>query len=138
VTEHDHRTGKSSLMQAGLLPLIDQGWLWPRTGYECWRRIGTIMPGQRPVEMLAERYRLRERKEEDTAFLLAVDQFEELFTFSNASSVLATLSRVGDDPAGVVGCGCSGEVVVSGVVSGTTPLLCSGVAAGTAGLSGCG
>ena len=25
-------SGKSSLMLAGLLPLIDQGWLWPRTG----------------------------------------------------------------------------------------------------------
>ena len=25
-------SGKSSLMQAGLLPLVDQGWLWPRTG----------------------------------------------------------------------------------------------------------
>ena len=24
--------GKSSLMNAGLLPLIEQGWLWPRTG----------------------------------------------------------------------------------------------------------
>ena len=25
-------SGKSSLMNAGLLPLVDQGWLWPRTG----------------------------------------------------------------------------------------------------------
>ena len=47
-------SGKSSLMNAGLLPLIDQGWLWPRTGYEHWRRIGPMMPGEHPVEMLAE------------------------------------------------------------------------------------
>ncbi len=47
-------SGKSSLMNAGLLPLVDQGWLWPRTGFETWRRIGPMMPGERPVEMLAE------------------------------------------------------------------------------------
>ncbi len=47
-------SGKSSLMQAGLLPLIDQGWLWPRTGYERWTRIGPMVPGDHPVEMLAE------------------------------------------------------------------------------------
>ena len=39
-------SGKSSLMNAGLLPLVDQGWLWPRTGYEHWRRIGPMMPGE--------------------------------------------------------------------------------------------
>ena len=67
------------------------------------------MPGARPVEMLAEslvlafkdarmadlvgelarsddrlRFWLRERKADDTAFLLAIDQFEELFTFAEA------------------------------------------------------
>ncbi len=47
-------SGKSSLMNAGLLPLVDQGWLWPRTGYAHWRRIGPMMPGAHPVEMLAE------------------------------------------------------------------------------------
>jgi len=47
-------SGKSSLMQAGLLPLIDQGWLWPRTGVARWQRIGPMLPGVRPVEMLAE------------------------------------------------------------------------------------
>ena len=103
-------SGKSSLMQAGLLPLIDQGWLWPRTGYAHWRRIGPMMPGAHPVEMLAERSaRARSsakmaesvsdlrmattarcatgcasRKQDDTAFLLAIDQFEELFTFADA------------------------------------------------------
>ncbi len=105
--------GKSSLMQAGLLPLVKQGWLWPRTGHEHWRLIGPMMPGEHPVEMLAEsltnafrdgertlemadvRKRLevddnraladwlRGRKEDGTALLLAVDQFEELFTFAD-------------------------------------------------------
>lgn len=103
-------SGKSSLMNAGLLPLIDQGWLWPRTGYERWRRIGPLMPGEDPVQMLAEHLArsfggmeltdvreqlergderalaewLRTRKQSDhDAFLLAVDQFEELFTFAD-------------------------------------------------------
>jgi hypothetical protein len=41
-------SGKSSLMQAGLLPLVDKGWLWrPHTGYERWQRIGPMMPGER-------------------------------------------------------------------------------------------
>jgi formylglycine-generating enzyme required for sulfatase activity len=102
-------SGKSSLMLAGLLPLIDQGWLWPRTGVARWQRIGPMLPGARPMEMLAEslarafkdahmadlidelalgdgrlRYWLRERKADDTAFLLAIDQFEELLTFAEA------------------------------------------------------
>jgi hypothetical protein len=47
-------SGKSSLMNAGLLPLIDQGWLWPRTGIAHWLHIGPLMPGQHPVGMLAE------------------------------------------------------------------------------------
>ena len=100
--------GKSSLMNAGLLPLVDQGWLWPRTGYAEWRRIGLMMPGEHPVRMLAEHLArsfseemsdvvkhlldsdralaewLRGRKEVDRAFLLAIDQFEEFFTFADA------------------------------------------------------
>lgn len=105
-------SGKSSLMNAGLLPLIEQGWLWPRTGIANWLRIGPLMPGATPVEMLAEALSrfsgsvlaqstkmadirddldkgprgltrwLKDRKQEDTAFLLAIDQFEELFTFA--------------------------------------------------------
>jgi formylglycine-generating enzyme required for sulfatase activity len=99
--------GKSSLMNAGILPLVDQGWLWPRTRIETWRRSGPMMPGERPTEMLAQvlanafgcemadvherlsknedglRMWLRSRQQDDTAFLLAVDQFEELFTFAD-------------------------------------------------------
>ena len=69
-----------------------------------------MMPGNSPVEMLAEclararstekmadviedarrmattpcAFWLRDRKQDDTAFLLAIDQFEELFTFADA------------------------------------------------------
>jgi formylglycine-generating enzyme required for sulfatase activity len=113
-------SGKSSLMNAGLLPLIDHGWLFSRTGYGQWQRIGPktsgehpvvmpMMPGQSPLRMLAEQLAvtfnaemtdvrsrlqqgdehtlsewLRSRKREDTAFLIAIDQFEELFTFADA------------------------------------------------------
>lgn len=114
-------SGKSSLMNAGLLPLIDHGWLFARTGYGRWLRIGpktsgehavvmAMMPGQNPLRMLAEQLAvtfnaemsdvrqrlehggdsalaewLRSRKRDDTAFLLAIDQFEELFTFADAA-----------------------------------------------------
>jgi formylglycine-generating enzyme required for sulfatase activity len=109
-------SGKSSLMNAGLLPLVDQGWLWPRTGFETWQRIGPLMPSERPIAVLAEhlarafaqemsdvRQRLengderalaewlRSRKQDRTAFLLAIDQFEELFTFADPTE------RVGFD-----------------------------------------
>ena len=100
-------SGKSSLMNAGMLPLVKQGWLWARTGFEHWQLIGPMMPGEHPVAMLAENLSrafsvemaavrkcleenergladwLRGRKQEDTAFLLAIDQFEELFTFAD-------------------------------------------------------
>ena len=121
-------SGKSSLMNAGLLPLVDQGWLWPRTRYARWRRIGPMMPGEHPLEMLAEQLArafaaemadirprlaaddrgladwLRSRKQDETAFLLAIDQFEELFTFANEDErcrfdrVLATALEDSDCP----------------------------------------
>ena len=114
-------SGKSSLMNAGLLPLIDHGWLFSRTGYSHWLRIGpktsgehsmvaAMVPGQKPLSMLSEQLAvtfgaemsdvrqrlehgdnnalaewLRSRKRDDTAFLLAIDQFEELFTFADAA-----------------------------------------------------
>ncbi len=100
-------SGKSSLMNAGLLPLVDHGLLWSRTGFAHWQRIGPMMPGEHPVEMLIEQLArtfdeemtdvrqriaadergladwLRSRKQDDTAYLLAIDQFEEFFTFAN-------------------------------------------------------
>jgi hypothetical protein len=107
-------SGKSSLMNAGLLPLIEQGWLFARTGIAKWKIIGPMMPGENSLAMLAETLArdfstpqqtldmtnirrtfedderglaewLRSRKKSDTAFLLAIDQFEELFTYADAS-----------------------------------------------------
>jgi len=137
-------SGKSSLMNAGLLPLIDLGWLWPRTRIAHWPRIGPMMPGERPVEMLAETLArlssdvfnardeiadvrgeldkidhrdkgrrglsrwLRARKRADTAFLLVIDQFEELFTFANPEErkdfdeLLATALEDNDCPLFVI------------------------------------
>ncbi|MGB3918038.1 MAG: SUMF1/EgtB/PvdO family nonheme iron enzyme [Thiothrix litoralis] len=109
--EGNSGAGKSSLVNAGMLPLIQQGALWARTGYEKWQIIGPMMPGKQPLKQLAEAlehalepdptrrdslglqqrmeadervlaYRLGDRKQANTAFLLVVDQFEELFTFA--------------------------------------------------------
>ncbi len=103
--------GKSSLVNAGMMPLIQQGALWARTGYENWHILGPMMPGETPLRRLAEvleytfepdparrnslqrlsrlenddralSFMLNDRKDGNTAFLLVVDQFEELFTFS--------------------------------------------------------
>ena len=103
-------SGKSSLVNAGLLPLIEEGWLWRRTKIEHWHCIGPMMPGGAPRERLAEAlarafgpqlaemsnlddrlqgkdqalcHWLRGRKQASTAFLLVIDQFEELFTFAD-------------------------------------------------------
>lgn len=108
-------SGKSSLVQAGMLPMIERGALWARTGFDTWTILGPMMPGRQPVEKLAEviecglvadptkrdtlgrlrrleqderalAFALREQRPEAGggrgAFLLIVDQFEELFTFA--------------------------------------------------------
>ena len=104
--------GKSSLVRAGLLPKIEQGALWRRTGYADWLILDTMMPGEKPLEMLAEKlakvfaipgkgmgewleqlsdpekpkalaHALRSDPVKDRAVLLVVDQFEELFTQSD-------------------------------------------------------
>ncbi len=115
--EGNSGAGKSSLVNAGMLPLIKQGALWARTGYEHWHILSPMMPGEQPLQKLAEvlehslvadpaqrdtskRYasllendktlamRLRDFREDDKAFLLVVDQFEELFTFSDKAEKL--------------------------------------------------
>lgn len=105
--EGNSGSGKSSLMQAGMLPMIEKGALWARTGFEHWTLIGPMMPGRDPLAMLAEKLAqafggemaelrerlavpgdhalsdwLRTRKQDGVAFLLVVDQFEELFTLA--------------------------------------------------------
>ncbi len=111
--EGNSGAGKSSLVNAGMLPLIQQGSLWARTGYENWQILGPMMPGEKPLQRLAEvlerafepvperrdslrrlkrledddralGFMLHDHKDGDTACLLVVDQFEELFTFSEA------------------------------------------------------
>ncbi|MEI2768088.1 MAG: SUMF1/EgtB/PvdO family nonheme iron enzyme [Nitrosomonas sp.] len=109
--EGNSGSGKSSLVNAGMLPMIEQGALWSCTGIEHWRILGPMMPGQNPLEKLAEileqgliedpakrdmgtRFErlaaketalastLKNFKQPGGAFLLVVDQFEELFTFA--------------------------------------------------------
>lgn len=105
-------SGKSSLVNAGMLPLIEQGFLLERTGFGQWRILGPMMPGKDPVRSLRdalitgltddplERIKLTDIIQLEkpaaladavksyrtapvqTAYLLIVDQFEELFTFS--------------------------------------------------------
>ncbi len=116
--EGNSGSGKSSLVNAGMLPLIQQGILWARTGYGEWHILKPMMPGEKPLQQLAEvlehsllaeqrqrdtgkRYqtlladdkalalRLRDFKQDGKAFLLVVDQFEELFTFSDPTEKLA-------------------------------------------------
>ena len=110
--EGNSGAGKSSLVNAGMLPVIERGALWARTGFERWRVLGPMMPGKDPMAKLAEvlelglvedqlrrdslalqrrlekderalARRLRDFKEDKTAFLLIVDQFEELYTFAD-------------------------------------------------------
>lgn len=110
--EGNSGAGKSSLVNAGILPMVDQGALWARTGYSRWQILGPMLPGEMPLQRLAEvleqklvtdaeqrnslqrlarleqderalAFMLNDRKDGDSAFLLVVDQFEELFTFSN-------------------------------------------------------
>ena len=110
--EGNSGSGKSSLVNAGMLPLIERGSLWARTGFEHWRILGPMMPGKNPLQKLAETleqglinephkrdslarlerlnkdaralaFTLKDFKQPNTAFLLVVDQFEELFTFAD-------------------------------------------------------
>ena len=52
--EGNSGAGKSSLVNAGMLPMIEQGALWARTGFERWRVLGPMMPGKDPMARLAE------------------------------------------------------------------------------------
>lgn len=113
--EGNSGAGKSSLVHAGVLPMIEGGALWASTGYEHWRVLGSMTPGSDPVYRLADileqslhddaaqrdltarRRRLiedeshlaallRSYRKPETAYLLVVDQFEEAFTLSDPDS----------------------------------------------------
>ena len=116
--EGNSGAGKSSLVNAGLLPAIQDGKLTRATGYQHWKIIKPIMPGETPLRRLAEAlkhsfedklaqrstlelqkeleaderslaYMLNDLKDDDnTAFVLFVDQFEELFTFAGKQEKL--------------------------------------------------
>ena len=57
--EGNSGAGKSSLVHAGMLPMIERGALWARTGFERWRILGPMMPGANPLAKLAETLGLR-------------------------------------------------------------------------------
>ena len=111
--EGNSGSGKSSLVLAGLLPMVAHGALWPRTGLSQWQVLGPMMPGQGPVDRLAEAleqglkpdmqqrdtlaralrlasdpralaFALRDAARPGTGWLLVIDQFEELFTLADA------------------------------------------------------
>ena len=128
--EGNSGAGKSSLVQAGMLPMIEQGALWARTGFEQWTVLGPMMPGMDPLAKLAEvleqalvadaahrdslrrlqrleaddralAFALRDARQDGGAFLLIVDQFEELFTFADDTPRRrfdALLARALQDP----------------------------------------
>jgi WD40 repeat protein/tRNA A-37 threonylcarbamoyl transferase component Bud32 len=102
-------SGKSSVLRAGLLPALAGGAL---PGSEGWRRL-LLRPGERPLEELRRvlvsgaKDPLAETLDALPAqqrLLLAVDQFEELFTACRSDSERAafadTLARAAADPDG--------------------------------------
>ncbi len=102
-------SGKSSVLRAGLLPALAGGVL-PGSGG--WRRL-LLRPGERPLEEL-RRVLVSGAKDPlaealnalpaDGRLLLAVDQFEELFTACRSDAERAafadTLARAAADPEG--------------------------------------
>jgi formylglycine-generating enzyme required for sulfatase activity len=113
--EGNSGSGKSSLVMAGLLPLIESGALWSRTGLVEWKVLDPMRPGRDPVGRLAEAlehglktepaqrdslavskrlaaddralsFAIRDVKVPGRGHLLVIDQFEELFTMSGEES----------------------------------------------------
>ncbi|MFM8342537.1 MAG: SUMF1/EgtB/PvdO family nonheme iron enzyme, partial [Methylomonas sp.] len=106
--------GKSSLVNAGLLPLIREGELKAQPGLSQWQILDYRMPGEKPLSKLAsllvglmpehtaldgvlkclqqleqdDRYfslLLKNLSSNKTGYVLFIDQFEELFVFSDKS-----------------------------------------------------
>ncbi len=110
--EGNSGSGESSLVLAGLLPMVESGALWARTGLANWRVLGPIVPGREPLTNLAEalehgldpgrqqapgmqarrqqlkadpralEFAVRDARAPDTGFLLVIDQFEEIYTLA--------------------------------------------------------
>ena len=102
-------SGKSSLVRAGLLPALAGGAL---PGSERWRRV-LLRPGERPLEELRRALvsgatdplvEALDALPANERLLLAVDQFEELFTACRSEAERAefadTLARAAADPEG--------------------------------------
>lgn len=113
--EGNSGSGKSSFMNAALIPQIENNFLSRQTGYESWSRIGILKPGINPLTELAGvldkkfftnqpdiekwikklqeepntlKYALRDHKINDQAFYLAIDQLEELLTLADTKERL--------------------------------------------------
>lgn len=85
---------KSSLVNAGMLPMIEQGALWASTGFEHWHILGPMMPGKNPLAKLAETLdhglsdkntnrdslgRLKRLEEDPRALAFAIKDFKDTF-----------------------------------------------------------
>lgn len=83
--EGNSGSGKSSLVSAGMLPLIEQGFLLERTGFTQWRILGPMMPGKTPLEQgligdPARRDslgRLKQLKEDTRALAFAIKDLKQ-------------------------------------------------------------
>ena len=82
-------SGKSSTLRAGLLPALAQGVL---PGSESWRQI-VLRPGEHTV---ADLRRVLESAEPEERLVLALDQFEELFTTHRAEERVAYMDALAD------------------------------------------
>ena len=85
----DSGSGKSSLVQAGLLPMIAHGALANRTGVDTWHVLGPMRPGTDPVNALASVLARdlppgpRARPETANAWLAELDHVHQNRTPSN-------------------------------------------------------
>jgi basic membrane lipoprotein Med (substrate-binding protein (PBP1-ABC) superfamily)/DNA-binding SARP family transcriptional activator len=77
-------SGKSSVMSAGVIPALRAGALPGSAGWT----IATIVPGPRPFEAFE---RALAGRPDDGWLLIAIDQFEELFTLGDESTAASFL-----------------------------------------------
>lgn len=103
----DSGSGKSSLVQAGLLPMIANGALANRTGIETWHVLGPLRPGANPINALASVLARdlppdpRARLETANAWLTELDRVHQNGTPSNLTIELD--ARLDNDKAAAAG-----------------------------------